>query len=117
MAEIRLAVRKKKTRDGLIDLLQSVFSDNDTNGLNGAEHISEEAIKYCRNHGILEDDWSDDLYLRHEAKMLPETMSEEDIYRWYKSHYSMGAAKERWEDATYQKDKNGIIEAVAYAYY
>ena len=37
MAEIRIAKRRKMNRKGLLKMLQTVFSDKDTDGSNGLE--------------------------------------------------------------------------------
>ena len=37
MAEIRIAKRRRMNRKGLLEMLQTVFSDEDTNGSNGLE--------------------------------------------------------------------------------
>lgn len=105
MAEIRLAVRVGKDRRGLLLLLKDVFSDDDTNGNNGKSY----------NH--FSKNKCDDKFLYD--KYIDSNLSEEEILKEYSSWYmsTMNSYIERWQNFEVLRDSNGVITAIAYAYY
>lgn len=115
---IKTASRKTFDLDGLLDMIQSVLSDNDTAGNNGPDYISDKGIRYCKSLKLDESEWSDDIYFRHvvSTKAKKDNLSEEKIFKLYKSLYSQGGACDD-ENADVSFNENKQITSIAYAWY
>lgn len=108
MAGIRVAKRcGRNSRAGLLAMLQTVFSDEDTNGNNGLDflRLSES------------EDKSDDdvMYEKYSDESIDERTVVKEYAEWYMS--TMTNFCDRWQDYSCDYDENGNIVAIAYAYY
>lgn len=103
MSEVRLAVRSSMSREGLIEMLQHVFSDNDTNGSNGPEYFRLDKDK--PDDKIMEEIYSD------------ETFSEAIVIEKYVDWY-FGSMESycRWQDYDILYDDKKKAIAIAYSY-
>lgn len=112
---IKIAYRKKFDREGLIDMIQEVLSDDDTNGKNGLEYLSEEAEKYLTEKDVPIDKWSDDLYHRYQIMDLPLTTSETEICQKYISNLYTMMPTYKQEISDFITNETGEVMAIAYA--
>lgn len=107
MAEIRLAKREQMNRAGLLTMLQTIFSDEDTNGNNGVDFLRlSTSLSKC-------DD--DIMYEKYSDENIDEATVVKEYAEWYMA--SMNSFCDRWQDYSCSYDKDGYIVAVAYAYY
>lgn len=104
---IRLATRNTTSttsRESLIALLQTVFSDADTNGNNGSDYWKLSTEK-CDDEALYE-------------KYISSSMDDMDIVREYADYYMTTMIDYcRDQEYTVEQDDNGNIIAVAYAYF
>ena len=89
MAEIRIAKRRKMNRKGLLEMLQTVFSDKDTDGSNGLEVSKLSTTKDKSDGDILFEKYSD--------KSIDEHTVITEYAKWYMN--TMNACCNRWQDS------------------
>lgn len=89
MADIRIAKRRRMNRKGLLEMLQTVFSDEDTNGSNGLEFSKLSTTEDKSDDDILFEKYSD------------ESMDEHTVITEYAEWYmnTMNACCSRWQDS------------------
>ncbi len=122
MLNINLKERKDFNRKGLVELLQSIFSDEDTNGNNGKEHGGQVfnyfgAKKIYDVLSVVEESWSDDQLMEAYVMHLPNEMTEEEIVKTYADWYVW--TYRNWceeQSYSYTKNENGQITTIAWAF-
>ena len=107
MADIRIAKRRRMNRKGSLEMLQTVFSDEDTNGSNGLEFS-----KLSTTEGKSDDDI---LFEKYSDKSINEHTVITEYAEWYMN--TMNAYCNRWQDYSCEYDRKGNVVAIAYAYY
>lgn len=101
------ASRKEFNRTGLLDMIFSVFSDEDTNGNNGDDYLLPGAAGYS---------CTDDYFrsILNECSMdTPESIIVQKAFELY-SPTMTSCAKE--QDFAYEVDEHGCVTSLSYAY-
>lgn len=94
-------------------MLLEVFSDEDTNGNNGEEYVSEAAKDYFLRNQIEKSMWSDDYYHR----LMAQHMTDEDEIAQFimNDYFSSMLSCIREQDCMMERNDKGQISAIIYA--
>lgn len=121
---LSLSTRKSSDIEGLLNLLDDVFSDSDTNGENGINYLSESAKTFFESSDIPEDMWSDNYYMHLQfRKQWDESINngtpitEMDIIENY-ANWFIGTNMsyyQRMMEYQIAKDESNEVIAIAFA--